>query len=147
MIAESVTFADLLQDMEVLEVMVLTGTKTAVLMTPPAIVRDTNPRISRRRTLTPLATPTPPAIPTPGEVMAAVVRQKPGTPPGAMEEAKLHTAAPDKVATVEEAIVVKATKNIVVKRIAREKVVMRSATRESVAMRKIATTRPMAPGG
>jgi len=140
---ESATFADLLKDMAVLEVMVLKGTMTAALMTPPAIVRDTNPHISRRRTLTPLATPTP------GEVLAAVVRRKPGTPPAAMEEATIHTAAPDKVVTVEGVIVVKATtKNIVVKRIVRKKVVVRSTTRENVAVRRIATTtRHMAPRG
>jgi len=144
---ESVTFVDLLQDMAALVVTVLNGTTMAALMTPPAIVRDTNPRISRRRTLTPLATPTPPEIPTPGEVMAAGVRRKPGTPPGAMEEATIHTAAPDKVIMVEEAIVVKArTRNIVAKRIARKKVAVRSTTKENVAVRRITTTmRPLAP--
>ena len=67
---ESITFADSPQDMAVLKAMVLNGTMAAALTTPLAIVRDTNPHISRRRTLT------PPAIPTPGEIMAAVVKQK-----------------------------------------------------------------------
>ena len=149
MFVESVTFTDLPQDMAVLEVMVLNGTTTAaVLMTPPATVQDTNPHISRRRTLTPPATPTPPAIPTPGKVMA-VVRRKPGALLAAMEEATIHTAAPDKVVTVEEAIVVKVTmKNIVVKRTVRKKADVRSTTRENATVRRTVTARRhMAPRG
>lgn len=73
--------------------------------------------------------------------MVAVVRLKPGAPPEAMEEATIHTAAPDKVVTAEEAIVVKATtKNAVVRRTARKKVAARSTMRENVAVRRIATT-------
>jgi len=78
---ESLVFADFLQDMAVLEVMVLNRKKTAALMKPPVIVRDTNPHTSLRRTLTPLVPLTPPVIPTLGEVMVAVVRRKTGTPP------------------------------------------------------------------
>ena len=86
-IAESLTFADFLQGMAVPEAIVLNGMTTTAPMTPALTVRDTNPRISRRKTLTPLVTPTPPVIPTPGEAMAAVVRRKAGTPPAVMGEA------------------------------------------------------------
>jgi len=59
------------------EAIVLNGTMTIARVTPVVIVRDINPRISRRRTLTPLATPTPPVIPILlEEAMGEVVRRK-----------------------------------------------------------------------
>jgi len=77
------------------EVTVLNGTTTTSLMTPAAIVRDTNPRISRRRTLTPPATPPHLVTPIPpGEVMVEVVRRKAGTThPAATGEATSLMAA------------------------------------------------------
>ena len=76
------------------EVIVLNGTMTTPRMTPAAIVRDTNPRISHWRTLTPLATPSPPVIPIPlEEAMVEVVRRKTGTTLAATEEATILMAA------------------------------------------------------
>jgi len=90
------------------EVIVLNGTTTTTRMTPPVIVRDTNPRISHRRTLTLLATPTPPVIPIPlGEAMVEVVRRKAGTTLAATEEATMLMAAKNEAVMVAVAVVVK----------------------------------------
>jgi len=117
--------------MAVLEgAMILNETMMTALMELTAIVRDTSPRTSHRRPLTPLVSPllipTPPAIRTLlEEVMVEIVRRKAGTPPLAAAEATVRMAATIKAAIVAEVIVVRVTaesattKNIAVTRMTR----------------------------
>jgi len=69
------------------EATVLERTMTGLPITPPAIVPDTNHRTSPRRTLIPLATPTPPVILIRLEgAMVEVVKRKASTRPLAATE-------------------------------------------------------------
>ena len=94
------------------EDMVLNGTRTTTLIAPAATVLDTSPRISRRKTLIPLATPTPLVIPIPpGEV---VRRKAETTQLVATEEAIKLMAAANEAVMVAEATVMKAAMKSVV---------------------------------